>query len=140
MELVIDAAILFSFFKPESFTRDFVKSLYISGVRLFAPDFLLGELLSLKDKICEYSGLDEEDFVTSFILLCEVIDVVPRSEFNEFIPKAEKLLPEHPKDAPYFALALKLGIPIWSNEKRFKSQSNVRVFSTHELKELFGLN
>jgi predicted nucleic acid-binding protein len=53
MELVIDAAILFSFFKPESFTRDFVKLLYGNGVRLFAPDFLLDELISLKERIKE---------------------------------------------------------------------------------------
>ncbi|NQE06385.1 hypothetical protein C5S32_11000 [ANME-1 cluster archaeon GoMg1] len=60
MELVIDAAILFSFFKPESFTRDFVKLLYSNGVRLFAPDFLLDELLSLKERISKFCRIDEE--------------------------------------------------------------------------------
>nr|QNO52712.1 hypothetical protein JLLPAJDC_00023 [Methanosarcinales archaeon ANME-1 ERB6] len=137
MELVIDAAILFSFFKPESFTRDFIKLLYSNGVRLFAPDFLLDELLSLKERICEFCGIDEDDFTTSFILLCEVLEVIPKSEYERFLSEAKNLLPEHPKDGPYFALALKLSIPIWSSEKRFKKQSKVKVFPTHELKELF---
>ncbi len=137
MELVIDAAILFSFFKPESFTRDFVKLLYSNGVRLFAPAFLLDELLALKERICEFCEIDEEEFTTSFILLCEVLGVIPKSEYERFLSEAKNLLSEHPKDAPYFALALKLSIPIWSNEKRFKKQSKVKVFSTHELKELF---
>ncbi len=138
MDLVIDAAILFSFFKPDSFTRTLFKQLYINKVRLFAPDFLLEELLSIKDDICEYSGITSEDFTTSYILLTEVIEVVQKSEYKEFIPDAFELLPKHPKDAPYFALALKLHSPIWSNERRFKQQSRVKVFRTHELKKLFG--
>ena len=139
MELVIDAAILFSFFISESFTRSFFKSLYSKGIRLFAPDFLLNELLSLKERICEFCEINEEEFVTSFILLCEVINIVPKSEYEKFLPEAEKLLPEHLKDTPYFALALKLGISIWSNEKRFEEQSKVKTFSTHKLKELLEL-
>ncbi|RZN15084.1 MAG: hypothetical protein EF812_03555 [Methanosarcinales archaeon] len=106
-------------------------------VRLFAPDFLLDELLSLKERICEFCGIDEEEFTTSFILLCEVVDVIPKSEYERFLSEAKSLLPEHPKDASYFALALKLSISIWSNEKRFKKQSAVKVFSTHELNGLF---
>ena len=72
-----------------------------------------------------------------FILLCEVLEVIPKSEYERFLSEAKNLLPEHPKDGPYFALALKLSIPIWSSEKRFKKQSKVKVFPTHELKELF---
>ena len=43
-----------------------------------------------------------------------------------------KLAP-HPKDAEYFALALRFVFPIWSNEKAFKKQSKVKVFSTSDL-------
>jgi predicted nucleic acid-binding protein len=39
----------------------------------------------------------------------------------------------HLKDVEYFALALKLDCPIWSNEKAFKKQSRVKVISTKEL-------
>ena len=137
MELVIDAAVVFSFFKPESFTRGLIKLLYGNGVGLFAPDFLLAEVLSRKDRICEFGGINKEEFTTSFILLGEVVGVVPKSEYERFLPEAKELLSEHPKDVPYFALALKLRIPIWSNEKRFKEQSRVEVLSTHELKRLF---
>lgn len=79
-----------------------------------------------------------EEFRASYILLSEVIEVIQEFEYEKFIPEALKLLPKHPKDAPYFALALKLHTPIWSNEKRFKQQSTVKVFKTHELKKLFG--
>ena len=39
----------------------------------------------------------------------------------------------HPKDVEYFALALRFDFPIWSNEKGFKKQTKVKVFSTSEL-------
>jgi len=140
MELVIDANILFSVFKPDSFTRDFFKVLYFRGAKLIIPGYGLDEVFSLKDKICRFCGIDESEFMTSFVLLCEILTVVPKSEFDYCIPRAKELLSEHPKDVPYFALALSLNCAIWSNEKRFKQQSIVSVFSTQELKELFGLS
>jgi len=48
------------------------------------------------------------------------------------IPEA-KLLAPHLKDVEYFALALRFDFPIWSNEKAFKKQSKVKVFSTKDL-------
>jgi predicted nucleic acid-binding protein len=72
-------------------------------------------------------------------LLSELISVIPQSEYESFIPAASTLLPGHPKDIPYFALALKLMAPVWSNEKRFKKQSQIVVYSTTELKQLFDI-
>ncbi len=139
MELVVDAAVLFSFFKSDSFTRALIKLLYGRGARMFAPEFCLDELLSLKYRICKFSGISEEDFNTSFILLCEVIEVVPKSEYGRFISEATELLSEHPKDVSYLALAIALNCPLWSNEDRLKKQPRVKVLPTHELKKLFGL-
>ncbi|MCG2718067.1 MAG: PIN domain-containing protein [Nanoarchaeota archaeon] len=139
MELIVDANILFSFFKPESFNRDLIKSLYIKGVRLFIPDFGLDEVLSLKARICDFCGIDESEFEKSFTLLYEIFDAVPKHKFENLIPEARKLLPEHTKDIPYFALALSLNCGIWSNEKRFKKQSNVKIFSTDDLLKILKL-
>ncbi|RLG24822.1 hypothetical protein DRN85_07025 [Methanosarcinales archaeon] len=38
-----------------------------------------------------------------------------------------------PDDIDLLALALKLNCPIWSQEKTFKSQSRIKVFSTSDL-------
>ncbi|RLJ01631.1 MAG: hypothetical protein DRP10_03570 [Candidatus Aenigmatarchaeota archaeon] len=53
--------------------------------------------------------------------------------------EAIKLAP-HNKDVEYFALALKLGCAIWSNERDFKKQEVVKVLSTKELKDLLEEN
>ncbi len=42
-------------------------------------------------------------------------------------------LAPHARDVQYFALALSFNAAIWSNEKAFKKQSKVKVFSTSEL-------
>ncbi|MBI2131051.1 hypothetical protein HYU10_04760 [Candidatus Woesearchaeota archaeon] len=131
--VVVDASILFSFFKPESFTRNMLKSAYLKDAKLIVPDFALDELYILKLKICKFCGIGGLEFIISFALLSEIIDVIPRSEFKKFESGALKLLPEHTKDMPYFALALASDCAIWSGEKRFKQQSKVKIYSTSEL-------
>jgi predicted nucleic acid-binding protein len=42
----------------------------------------------------------------------------------------------HEEDIPCFALALALNSPIWSNEKEFKNQSKIKVFSTSDIVNL----
>ena len=137
--IVVDASILFSFFKPESFTRNLLKSVYLKGAKLIVPDFALDELYLLKQKICKFCDIGGLEFIISFALLSEILEVVPRSEFKKFESKALKLLPEHSKDMPYFALALASDCAIWSNEKRFKEQSEVDIFSTDGIKKLFDV-
>ncbi len=46
--------------------------------------------------------------------------------------QAKSICPD-PDDIQYFALALKLGCPIWSNDKALKEQNTVEVISTGEL-------
>jgi predicted nucleic acid-binding protein len=53
--------------------------------------------------------------MTSFVLLCEILTVIQKSEFIDRISEAKELLSEHTKDAPYFALALELNCAIWSS-------------------------
>ncbi|MAG78609.1 hypothetical protein CL616_04570, partial [archaeon] len=53
-----------------------------------------------------------------------------------FIKKAEKISPDI-NDTEYFALAIALGFPIWSNDKLLKTQKLVKIYSTTELLERF---
>lgn len=58
--------------------------------------------------------------------------IFSRQEYTVKLSDGLKLAP-HPKDVEYFALALRFDFPIWSNEKAFKRQSRVKVFSTSDL-------
>lgn len=134
MKLVVDANVLFSFFKRDSTTRKLLTSFEI--FELYTPSLCIKELSKNKDEIRRKSKISEAEFEESMEDLRLFVGVVPDEEFTDFGVDAKQLLEEHIKDIPYFALALFLKCGIWSNEKRFKWQSRIKVFSTSDLIKL----
>jgi len=63
-----------------------------------------------------------------------ILKSYPKEDSLAFLEKAKELSPD-PKDAVYFAVALKMGANIWSNDKRLKSQNTIKIVSTNELIE-----
>ena len=63
------------------------------------------------------------------------IKLFPIEEFLLFLPRAKEICPDR-DDVAYFALALKLRCPLWSNDKKLKEQSTVAVLSTKEFLKL----
>ncbi len=139
MKLVVDANELFAGVitkgkKLNSWTLDV---LFSDKVELFAPFRLLVELERNKEEIKDKSGFSERDFEAFIGIIKLRIMFVPLDEFSDKIADALKLAP-HPKDAEYFALALKFGCALWSEEKAFKSHSDVEVFNSKELVEILS--
>ena len=60
------------------------------------------------------------------------VKVFSLSEYKKFLLDAKTLSPD-PDDIDLFALALKLDCPLWAQEKAFKKQSVVKIFSTSDL-------
>ena len=60
------------------------------------------------------------------------VKVFSLSEYKEFLADAKAVSPD-PDDIDLFALALKLDCPIWAQEKAFKKQPKVKIFSTSGL-------
>lgn len=131
MKLVVDANILFSFFKSDSATRKLLTSFEI--FELYSPSLGIKELTKNREEICRKSRISEAEFEEAMEDLRLFVGFVPDEEFKDFGGEAKQLLGKHIKDIPYFALALFLNCGIWSNEKRFKRQSRIRVFSTADL-------
>jgi predicted nucleic acid-binding protein len=134
MRLVVDANELFAGIiargkELQSWTLDI---LFSDEVEFFAPFRLLAELEKNRDEIRDKSGFSSMDFEAFVSILKLRVGFIPIEQFLDEIPEAKKLAP-HLKDVEYFALALKLDCPIWSNEKAFKKQSKVKVFSTSDL-------
>jgi len=70
-----------------------------------------------------------------FDFMKQQIIIVPFKEFIGYKDEAKEIAP-HKKDIPYFALALAFNSPIWSDEKAFKKQNRVKIFSTEELEKI----
>ena len=131
MQIVIDANELFSLMIKGSKSS---KEIFLSkNIELIAPEFILEEFSHNKEELLSKTHRTEAEFSEVLSVFKDKIKLIPEQEFCEFIQEANKLFPEHTKDASYLALALKYKCPIWSEEKLLKRQQNVEVFNTKEL-------
>lgn len=133
MKLVVDANILVSFFKDNP-VRFIIVNSDLLDIKLFIPEYAIEELQTNKSDILKYSKLNSEKFKEVLLEMQKFFGIIPKESFKEFEAKAKQFSP-HNKDAPYFALALKLGADIWSNEPRLKKQSSIKVWSTEDLRK-----
>ncbi len=128
MKFIVDANILFALSNPSS-VANFLFSEF--SLKLFSPDFALTEIEKYKDEISNKSKVDFNSAIKS---LKEKVVFIDKSEYSELIGKFSSKISD-PKDVVYLALASKLSLPIWSNDKHFKEQPLIPVFTTGELVE-----
>jgi len=136
--LILDASILFSFFKKDSVRRGIIEKLSESGCKLISPEFVFKELVDNKERIKKFGKVNDLAFAFMFSLLDSKVESFPEKVYKEFLSEANKISPhgEKTKDDPYFAMSLSLNCAIWSDESAFKQQSRVKVFNTEELFKL----
>ena len=132
MRLVVDSNILFSFFWKGSEVR---RIIFSPSTILFAPKFALRELDKHSPEIRARTRLSPDKYQSAISALKWFVEFVPLEEYAKFIPEAKRICPD-PKDIRFFALALKLNCPIWSEEKRLKRQHGIEVFNRRELRYL----
>lgn len=134
MQVIVDANVLFAALIKKSHTRHLLLN---SSWNFYVPEFILSEVYKHLPTLESKTGLssDELNELVSKLLLAAKIKVIPLVEFKDCLEKARQVSPD-PSDAHYFALALKINCVIWSNEKRLKNQSVVRVLNTSELIEM----
>jgi predicted nucleic acid-binding protein len=136
MELIVDATVLFAAIIGKGKTNDLF---FEDDLKLVASSYLIDEFNKNVVTIAALCGISTSAVIEAFEILKERIEIMPVIKFSsEIQSRAEKLAP-HAKDAPYFALALKLGSAIWSREKDFKKQKEVKIYFTEELVDMFLL-
>ena len=70
-----------------------------------------------------------------FSMLIEHVNLVPKSEFEEYIGEAKELIGSiDMDDVPFVALALAMpNDGIWSEDRDYGRQSKIRIWGTNEL-------
>ncbi|MEA2033742.1 MAG: PIN domain-containing protein [Euryarchaeota archaeon] len=126
---IVDANKVFAAFIAKGIVHDL---LFSGKFKPVGPEKLLEEVEKHKDEIAEKAKKKLEDIELAIKLLEPDFKIFSRPEYTVKLSEGLKLAP-HPKDVEYFALALRFDFPIWSNEKTFKKQSKVKVFSTSDL-------
>ena len=133
MKLAVDSNILFSFFKRESKTREIIVEFELFDFCTLRSR--IDELTAHRGEICRKARISPEDFSVVLSELEIFVEIIDDATAFDRAGEAIKIAP-HIEDAPLFALSLKIGCGIWSNEKAFKKQSKVKVFDTKEMIEL----
>jgi len=128
MRIVIDANIVLSSLVAGRLTDILLSPKF----ELFAPDLLFTEIQNNTAEIKAKSRLSEAEFGTLLRLLEKRVRLVPFEGFAQRFEEAEQALQGHKKDAPYVALALQLGCPVWTYEKRF--EGNVQTMKTADVR------
>jgi predicted nucleic acid-binding protein len=129
MDLVVDANVLFAALIKDSFSYNL---LFSGEFNLFTPEYIFTEFEKHKEEILKKTERTDEEFFRLIEILKRRIIIVPLEELVSYVKDAEKITPD-PDDMAYFALALKLNCGIWTNDKKLKEQSKVKIFNTYEL-------
>jgi predicted nucleic acid-binding protein len=129
MKLILDNNVLFSLLKPDSSAS---KIFEFIDAEFIAPSFILHESAKYEEECLKKSKLPKEKFNERKQKIFSQIKFIEFSEYTSFIEEAVKNIPDK-DDAPYFALALKTKLPVWSNDKELKKQDKVTVLSTEDL-------
>lgn len=109
-----------------------------NSLELCSPKFALDEINKHKHDILDAFSISGGQFLFILRLLNGTVQFVETEEYSRFLSRAIRTSPD-PDDIDFFALALKLGCPLWSNKKRLKKQLKVKVLSTEELLQTLGL-
>lgn len=136
MKIVIDTNRIMASLLKDGMSRVLIFS------RLFqfiTPDYALLEIDKYREYLCKKAHLTSDQFQILINLICEKINIIPQEEYRSYIFESQKLILDK-DDAPFLALALSLQVDgIWSDDKDFKSQTAMKVFTTKDMLELLSI-
>ena len=132
MQLVLDANILF---RALIGGGRVLKIIFSDKINLLAPEFLFEEFENNKSEIANKGKVSVLELKEILNLLKERIQIIPSEDISSLIKLKAKDISPHSKDEAYFAVALAFNVIIWSEEKSFKKQSEVKIYNTKDLVE-----
>jgi len=127
MRLVVDANILFAALIKNGKTAE---ALFQEDIELHAPTHLHDELINHLAEI--HRKTSRPDIATTIQHALARITIHELMELRDTWNRAADITPD-PKDTAYFALALALSCPFWTNERGLERQDAVRVVRTEEV-------
>ncbi len=134
MKFVVDTNILMTFFWENSFTKGL---LIDQDLEFFAPEYALEEINRNASEIMKKTGISLDKFKELRKDLAMCVEFIPLGEYSKFLEKVSSII--NKEDVDFIALALKLKFPVWSNDRQFKKQRFVKVFTTEEIIKMLSL-
>jgi predicted nucleic acid-binding protein len=118
--VVVDTNLIFSALIPKA--SKIREILFESNMTFYSPNFLITEIYTHKDRLLKSSKLTDSEFYLYFNGIIERIKFIPTDFIgNDSRQKAYDLCKDiDVKDTPFVALAIDLGLPIWTGDKKLK--------------------
>ena len=135
MKIVIDSNILFSALIKDSITRRII--LDYENQFLF-PSYIFGEMEIHKTELLTKSKMKEKDFEELLSLLIRKVIIIPNELLLHYKKEAYQIIKDiDPDDVIFIASALAFtDSVIWSDDKKLKQQSKIRIINTNEMYSL----
>ncbi len=131
MKLLVDSTVLFAGIIKESTTRWL---LFHLDAELLTIEFSYQEVEKYKEDILQKSKLTEKQFLLIFSKIKERLTVLTDSVVHTQFKEAYQIMKDiDPRDSPFVAAALATKASIWSDDRHFKKQNRVKVWTTKEL-------
>ncbi len=125
----MDANILFAALIKDSITA---KLIFVDKLNLYSPEFILDEVKKHKSYLLNKTHRTEDEFNLILLIIASRINFIPIENTIPYLKEADKISPDL-DDSIYFAAALNMDIPIWSNDKRLKDQNVIKIYTTTDL-------
>ncbi len=135
MNFVIDTNILLSALIKDSVTREIIIE---SGLNFYYPKISFKEIQKYKSLVLKKSGMNEKEYNLLLNILLDNIVLVSDNQFSDSLNKAEGLIGKiDSDDVVFLACAISLGLDIWSDDKHFQEQKEIKVLRTPEFVNKF---
>ena len=137
MRLVIDTNRIIAALIKDSVTR---RLILLSGIRFVTVGLALKEINKYRREIMEKTGNSEEELNMILSLLFKKIEIVDDIAIESKMQQARRIMDKIDKDDTKFvALALATeNNGIWSDDRHFRMQNTLMVFTTKDLLKLFN--
>ena len=131
MNLVIDTNIFVSSLIKNSLTRYLIVN---SPFSLFIPEQELIEIKKYEKLISEKSGQSLNEIRDLIRKLLKYVTILRNDILLKYKEYANKIIGQVDKsDVPFVAAALALSCAIWSDDRHFKKQKEVKIFTTKDI-------
>jgi predicted nucleic acid-binding protein len=135
LKIVINSNILFSALIKDSITRRII--LDYEEQFLF-PSYILEEMEKHKNELLTKSKMKQKDFEDLLRLLLQKVIIIPKELLLHYKNDAYHIIKDiDPDDVIFIASAIAYSDSIiWSDDKKLKQQSIVRIINTNEMYSL----
>lgn len=135
MKFVIDTNIFLSALIKDGLTREIIIN---SPFRLFIPEQEIIEIKRYEELIIYKSKINKEDLRDLIRKLLKYITIIRNEDINKYKCEAEEIIGKIDyDDIPFVATALFLNCPIWSEDKHFQKQNEIKILKTKDILDLY---